>query len=180
MNLSEWIFWICSLCYLFLSLRQITWSKSQQKNLRRHVDHLSTSLERISTQLCVPLAHFRSVLSKSLWATWIQRQCRIFIRRLHLSRFVQFKYVLIKFKKGRKGNALYGPFYQYKHTFGQIHGCQRDMYHPLPYILAGIKVKPSPSQRDGLLLAPPPPSGFENFLRSFLMITYTAVIKKDY
>ena len=25
-----------------------------------------------------------------------------------------------------------------------------------------------------------PPSGFENFLRSFLMITYTAVIKKHY
>ena len=91
------------------------------------VDHLSTSIERISTQLCVPLAHFRSVLSKSLWATWIQRQCRIFIRRLHLSRFVQLKYVFIKFKKERKGNALYGPFYQHKYNFGQIHGCQRDI-----------------------------------------------------
>ena len=145
MNLSEWIFWICSLCnsYLFLSLIEITWSKSQQWNLRRHVDHLSTSLERISTQLCVPLAHFRSVLSKSLWATWIQRQCRIFIRRLHLSRFVQSKYVFIKLKKKEKGMLCMGLFINTNTLmikFMVVRGIS-----PLPYILAGIKVKPLPS-----------------------------------
>ena len=132
--------------------------------------------------MCVPLAHFRSVLSKSLWATWIQRQCRIFIRRLHLSRFVQLKYVFIKFKKGRKGNALYGPFYQYKYTFGQIHGCQRDITPP-PLHFGQSKSKTFAFIKRWITTCTPHPhtplSGFENFLRSFLMITYTAVIKNS-
>ena len=42
-------------------------------------------------------------------------------------------YILIKFLKGRNGNALYGPFYQHKYTFGQIHSCQWDITPPLHF-----------------------------------------------